>query len=135
MTKLAGGAAGLAAEHITPLTYLLKSLYPGRPPTELHANRPRCLCLITGQNRPDVSISLDISLYPLNADYKAPILGFITALEGYDGFEVMRNPLSTQLYGGFEEIWSALAVELPRAFGAEHTSIAVLKVVSVDVNG
>lgn len=82
-----------------------------------------------------MSISLDISLYPLSPDYKAPILGFIAALEGYGGFEVLRNPLSTQLYGDFEAVWSALAVELPRAFGAEHTSVAVIKVVSVDVNG
>ena len=77
--------------------------------------------------------SLDISLYPLTPDYKAPILAFIEALRGYTGFELQYNPLSTQLYGDFEAIWAALGTELPRAFGAEHTSIAVIKVVSVDV--
>ena len=80
-----------------------------------------------------MSVSLDISLYPLTPEYKAPILAFIDALRGYDGFEVMANPLSTQLYGDFAAVWGALAAELPRAFGAEHTSIAVIKVVSVDV--
>ena len=98
---------------------LTSSPSPARPP---HSPSP-------------VSISLDISLYPLTPEYKAPILGFIERLRGYEGFEVMSNPLSTQLYGDFEAIWGALGTELPRAFGAEFASVAVMKVVSVDVLG
>ena len=78
-------------------------------------------------------ISLDISLYPLTSEYKQPILGFIEALRKYEGFEMMTNPLSTQLYGDFQKIWSALEVELPRALGSNYTSVVVLKLVSVDV--
>ena len=77
--------------------------------------------------------SLDISFYPLHTEYKAPILAFIEALRGYEGFELKYNPLSTQLYGDFSAIWNALATELPRAFGAEYASVAVIKVVGVNV--
>ena len=78
-------------------------------------------------------ISLDISLYPLHQDYKQPILDFIEALRQYDQLELRYNSLSTQLFGEFDEVWRALGEELPKAFGAQHTSVAVIKVVSVDV--
>lgn len=80
-------------------------------------------------------ISADISLYPLHADYKAPILNFIEALRGYPDLELRANALSTQLFGEFADVWGALGTELPRAFGADHTSVAVIKVVGVDVGG
>lgn len=80
-----------------------------------------------------MQVSLDISLYPLTPEYKAPILAFIRALRVHEGFEVRTNPLSTQLYGDYAAVWAALGQELPRAFGAEHTSIAVIKVVSINV--
>ena len=82
-----------------------------------------------------MNISLDISLYPLTPDYKKPILAFIEALRTYEGIEILMNPLSTQLYGDFNLVWGAVGKELLAAFGAEYTEIAVLKVVSVDVNG
>jgi len=82
-----------------------------------------------------MNISLDISLYPLTPDYKKPILGFIEALRKYPEIEMLTNPLSTQLYGDFDLVWAALGKELQSAFGAEFTEIAVIKIVSVDVNG
>ncbi len=80
-----------------------------------------------------MQVSLDISLYPLNAEYKAPILRFIEALRGYGGFELRSNSLSTQLFGDYTAIWTALGTELPRAFGADFNSVAVVKIVSVNV--
>ena len=80
-----------------------------------------------------MGVSLDISFYPLNNEYKAPILAFIEALRGYEGFELQYNPLSTQLYGDFAAVWGALGTELPRAFGAEYASVAVIKLVGVNV--
>ena len=77
--------------------------------------------------------SVDISLYPLHADYKAPILRFIDALQQTEGLDVMTNPLSTQVYGPFSLVWDTLGRLLPEVFGADFNSVAVLKVVSVDV--
>ena len=82
-----------------------------------------------------MNISLDISLYPLTPDYKKPILFFIKALQAYEGIEMLMNPLSTQLYGDFDLVWGAVGKELLAAFGSAYTEVAVIKVVSVDVNG
>jgi len=82
-----------------------------------------------------MNISLDISLYPLTPDYKKPILDFIEALKQYPEIDILYNPLSTQLYGDFDTVWNAVGKELSKAFGAAYTEIAVIKVVSVDVNG
>lgn len=82
-----------------------------------------------------MNISLDISLYPLTPDYKKPILSFIEALRKYPEIDILTNPLSTQLYGDFDLVWSVVGKELHAAFGAAFTEIAVIKVVSVDVNG
>jgi len=64
-----------------------------------------------------------------------PILRFIEALRGYPDIEMLANPLSTQLYGDFDLVWTAVGKELRAAFGADFTEVAVIKVVSVDVNG
>lgn len=83
----------------------------------------------------DRRISVDISLYPLYADYKAPILAVIKKLRAIEGCEVLANPLSTQVYGPFRLVWEALGRILPETFGEEFASVVVLKVVSEDVNG
>ena len=82
---------------------------------------------------PTPSTSVDVSLYPLHADYKAPILAFIRALQATEGVTVMTNPLSTQVYGPFPLVWETLGRLLPEVFGADFNSVVVLKVVSVDV--
>ena len=82
---------------------------------------------------PELTTSVDISLYPLHAEYKAPILRFIRALQAVEGVTVLTNPLSTQVYGRFEEVWAVLGRLLPEVFGERFTSVVVLKVVSVDV--
>lgn len=84
---------------------------------------------------PSSRVSVDISLYPLDPDYKAPILSFINSLREVEGCEVLANPLSTQLYGPFDLVWGALGRLLPEVFGQDFNSVVVLKVVSVDVNG
>ena len=82
---------------------------------------------------PEPSTSVDISLYPLHADYKAPILAFIRQLQAVEGVRVMTNPLSTQVYGPFALVWATLGRLLPEVFGADFNSVVVLKIVSVDV--
>lgn len=80
-----------------------------------------------------MQISLDISLYPMHKEYITPILQFIKALNTYEGFSIATNPLSTQLHGDFNKIWSALAIELPKCFGTDYTNIVVIKLVSKNV--
>lgn len=80
------------------------------------------------------SISVDISLYPLSHEYKQAILQFIDQLSRVEGLELLRNPMSTQVFGPFALVWETLGRLLPESFGAEHTSVVVLKIVSIDVS-
>lgn len=55
-----------------------------------------------------MKITVDISMYPLNADYVSPIKAFIRQLREFPGIEVITNQLSTQLMGEFADVSSAL---------------------------
>ena len=47
----------------------------------------------------EVSVSVDISLYPLKENFIAPIDDFIASLQKYENIEVRTNSSSTQLFG------------------------------------
>ena len=53
-------------------------------------------------------ITVDISMYPLDSDYKPPIKDFIRRLRAYPDIEIETNQLSTQLCGDFEKLTTAL---------------------------
>ena len=56
--------------------------------------------------------SVDISLYPLADDYIPAIKEFIERVQQYPDVAVVRNDLSTQLYGDYEQLMDLLKVEL-----------------------
>ena len=56
--------------------------------------------------------SVDISLYPLVDEYIPAIKEFIERVQEYSGVSVVRNDLSTQLYGDYDQIMDLLKVEL-----------------------
>ncbi|MDH3977344.1 MAG: thiamine-binding protein [Gammaproteobacteria bacterium] len=53
-------------------------------------------------------ITLDISLYPLDADYKPVIKSFIRQLKTFSDIELVTNQMSTQVRGEFGEVMSAV---------------------------
>lgn len=55
-----------------------------------------------------MKITVDISMYPLDSDYKPPIKTFIRRLRAYPDLEMVTNQLSTQLCGDFAAVTSAL---------------------------
>ena len=56
--------------------------------------------------------SVDISLYPLADEYIPAIKEFIERVQEYPEVAVVRNDLSTQLYGDYELIMDLLKVEV-----------------------
>jgi len=56
--------------------------------------------------------SVDISLYPLADEYIPAIKEFIDRVQKYPEIAVIRNDLSTQLYGDYEQIMDLLKVEV-----------------------
>lgn len=76
-----------------------------------------------------MQVSVDISLYPLKEEYKAPILRFIEAMENEPEVEVVRNDLATQLYGDYRTVMNLLDKEIEQVLKANEASVFVIKLV------
>ncbi|MBL4728623.1 MAG: hypothetical protein JKY40_04665 [Gammaproteobacteria bacterium] len=79
--------------------------------------------------------SVDISLYPLADEYIPAIKEFIERIQKYPGIAVVRNDLSTQLYGDYEQIMDLLKVELKLSWERHGKSIFVIKFLRDDLRG
>ena len=80
-----------------------------------------------------MDIGVEISLYPLRADYRAQIHAFVERLSADARLKVVTNSMSSQVFGGFEEVWDALEAALGASFastaaGAER-AVFVMKVI------
>lgn len=82
-----------------------------------------------------MEISVDISMYPLQREFEAPILAFIAMLEKEDDVEVVRNELSTQVHGDYKTIMALLEKEMFSVFTEIPDSIFVLKFVGNNRQG
>ena len=85
------------------------------------------------QTMKHMQVSVDISLYPLVADYEPPIIDFIQRLNQYSGFDIHTNQLSTQLSGDYDQIMSALTQCMKESLASDTTMSFVLKVLNVSV--
>jgi uncharacterized protein YqgV (UPF0045/DUF77 family) len=82
-----------------------------------------------------MEISVDISMYPLQREFEAPILAFIAELEKEQSVEVVRNELSTQVHGDYKVIMALLEKEMFSVFTEIPDSIFVLKLVGNNRQG
>lgn len=82
-----------------------------------------------------MEISVDISMYPLQKEFEAPILAFIEMLEKEARVEVVRNELSTQVHGDYKIIMALLEKEMFSVFREIPDSIFVLKFVGNNRQG
>lgn len=82
-----------------------------------------------------MEISVDISMYPLQREFEAPILAFIAELEKEQSVEVVRNELSTQVHGDYKVIMALLEKEMFSVFTDIPDSIFVLKLVGNNRQG
>ncbi len=55
-----------------------------------------------------MEITAELSMYPLDADYKPPIIDFILDLRQQPGIEIVTNQLATQLRGEFAAVTGAI---------------------------
>ncbi len=78
-------------------------------------------------------ITLDISMYPLQATYKPAILHFISHLEGNPKFTLRVNALSTQVQGEMSEVFAAVQAGIAEFFDANGRASFVLKVLPGDI--
>lgn len=72
-------------------------------------------------------IAVDISLYPLDADYVPPIKDFIERLNRQPGLRVETNAMSTQVAGEHDRVFAALAEETKATFDGSARAVFVMK--------
>ena len=80
-----------------------------------------------------MNITVDISMYPLDADYKPPIKAFIRRLREFDGFEIVTNQMSTQVRGEFDLVMSAVNTCMKEAMAANEKVVFVTKCLNGDL--
>jgi uncharacterized protein YqgV (UPF0045/DUF77 family) len=72
--------------------------------------------------------AVEISLYPLDADYIPPIKAFIERLNTYADLSVTTNAMSTQIAGEHDLVFEILAKETRRTFDEAGRKVFVMKV-------
>ena len=82
-----------------------------------------------------MEVSVDISMYPLQSEYEAPISVFIEKLKQEPAVKVFCNELSTQLHGDYRIIMKMLEEEIYSVFKEIPDSIFVLKFVGHNREG
>ncbi len=78
-----------------------------------------------------MKISVEITLLPLQNDFEDHIKSFIKKLRA-SNFTVLENPLSTQIYGEYDELLPFLTQEIKQSFDQQENVVINLKIVKSD---
>lgn len=78
-----------------------------------------------------MKISVELTLTPLKDDYEPPIISFIKSLRA-SGLKIKETPLSTQVFGEYDEVMSTLVREIQPALEASGKALLHMKIVTTD---
>ncbi|MEC3906572.1 thiamine-binding protein [Tamlana sp. 2201CG12-4] len=78
-----------------------------------------------------MKISVELTLTPLQDNFEPAIINFIKKLRA-SGLKVMENPLSTQVYGDYDDVMSILTTEIKEAFELIERGLLYMKIVKSD---
>lgn len=81
-----------------------------------------------------MKVAVDISLYPLDENFIAPIKNVIKRLAGHDDVEVEYNRMSTQLRGEYDDVMSVLTEEIRATFEEVPKAVFTIKILNNPVN-
>lgn len=78
-----------------------------------------------------MEISVELTFSPLQDDFEQHIINFIKKLRA-SGLTVLENPLSTQVYGAYDEVMKVLNAEIKIAFELMDRGLLFMKIVKSD---
>ena len=78
-----------------------------------------------------MNISVELTLSPLQDNFETPIIQFIKKLRA-SGLTVLENPLSTQVFGDYDEVMELLNSEIKESFKNLDHVVLTMKVVKSD---
>ena len=76
-------------------------------------------------------ISVELTLSPLQDDFEPPVIAFIKALRA-SGLKVVENPLSTQVYGPYDQVMDLIQNELKEVLEKIDHGLLYMKIVKSD---
>jgi uncharacterized protein YqgV (UPF0045/DUF77 family) len=77
-----------------------------------------------------MKVAVDISLYPLDADFIPPIDDVIERLNSHSGCDVVSNPMSTQVRGEYDVVMAALKQEIKTTFERVPKAVFAIKILN-----
>lgn len=77
--------------------------------------------------------SIDISMYPLDKDYKVFILDYIERLKSYKDIKVVCNTISTQIYGDYDRLMEIFTKENKKSMEENPAMVIVSKIINADL--
>ncbi len=78
-----------------------------------------------------MKISVELTLTPLQDEYEPAIINFIKKLRA-SGLTVLENPLSTQVYGEYDQVMEVLNKEMKTALESVERGLLYIKIVKSD---
>lgn len=78
-----------------------------------------------------MKISVELTLSPLQDDFEPIIINFIKKLRA-SGLKVLENPLSTQVYGDYDEVMKLITSEIKEAMELMKNGLLYVKIVKTD---
>lgn len=78
-----------------------------------------------------MKISVDLTLSPLQDDYEIHVINFIKVLRA-SKFSVLENPLSTQIFGDYDDVMLFLTQAIKTSFQEVDISVLTMKIVKTD---
>ncbi|MFD2231002.1 hypothetical protein [Alkalimarinus sediminis] len=79
-----------------------------------------------------MELSVELSFYPLQDQYKKPILALIDALKQESSIEVISNRMSTQLFGEYDSVMMVLNRLMKASFEQYGSAVFVAKFINSD---
>lgn len=78
-------------------------------------------------------VTVEMSLYPLQVDYKSSILNLITKLRKHSSISTYTTEMSTYIKGEWSEVMKILEMELGDVFKEIPASSTVIKIIPQDL--
>jgi uncharacterized protein YqgV (UPF0045/DUF77 family) len=82
-----------------------------------------------------MNVAVDISLYPLDADFIPPIKDVIARLNEHERLEIWTNAMSTQVVGEFDDVMNALRQEIGATFEQLPKAVFAIKILNNPILG
>jgi uncharacterized protein YqgV (UPF0045/DUF77 family) len=75
-------------------------------------------------------VAVDISLYPLDAEFIPPIQDVIARLNAHENIEVVTNPMATQVRGEYADVMRVLTEEIGTTFEQVPKAVFAIKILN-----